>query len=691
MTESQVIQVLDNGSSRLGVLGPITISVDGAPVSVAAKLDRSVLVHLILAEGRALSVDLLIEAVWGQRPPKQARNALQVKISRLRNLLGDDGSGLVYTQGAYRLTIGDTQVDARIFTTCVKEAIELMLADEHDAAKVRLVRAMDLWRGEPLSDLDDHPRLVAARLRLTEEWITAQELLAEISLHSSTVLTDAMARLRKVLERDPLRSRARLLLMQALERSGRRAEALAVYDAGRRLLAEQTGLSPDAELQDAFECLLAAERLSSSRSADYQVVQSAPSGSIETARWLASEGEGSAALRLALRGSWWWWFGGSRSSGRDLLEELIGHEATTEAEPQDVLQATAWLAVFEAVEADAERALQSGERALEAASRYGWTRHEALASVLLAERLYQRGVRGRAGLLMGASRAVFAHDQDEWGLAFTDVVGAKATLLAGDVVAAERRAGVLLRAFEEIGEPAGQIMALDLAGYCAEIHGDLHASIRIHRRALELTRRAQAPEWEASQLTRLGSVLALDGRPEAVPTLENAIALAGSIKSGASLALAENGLGLAASLAGDEGNAAEAHGRALAWYQQQQSPAGISYSAGRLSQGLAELDPGLARQLAGESASLAMDTGDPRAVAHGLEAVALTEPDPVASARALGAARALRRLTSAPLPAALNSALLDREQVLHRRLGDQLIDELRRGARDTTHRRLVKQ
>ena len=81
---------------RLNVLGPITIRVAGVPLPVPARLDRSVLVHLLLAEGRALSVELLIEAVWGQRPPIQARNALQVKISRLRALLGDDGAGLAY-------------------------------------------------------------------------------------------------------------------------------------------------------------------------------------------------------------------------------------------------------------------------------------------------------------------------------------------------------------------------------------------------------------------------------------------------------------------------------------------------------------------------------------------------------------------------------------------------------------------
>jgi tetratricopeptide (TPR) repeat protein len=316
----------------------------------------------------------------------------------------------------------------------------------------------------------------------------------------------------------------------------------------------------------------------------------------------------------------------------------------------------------------------------------GWSGQEALAAVLLAERLHQRGARRRGHDLLHAGRRQFVHDGDEWGTALADVVDAKATLLAGDAAGAAERAAVLLRTFEELGDPAGQVMAHDLAGYCAEVQGDLVTSVRTHRRALDLARRSQAPEWEAAQLTRLGSVLALLGSPEAVTVLEDAVALAADLRSGANTALAENGLGLAATLAGDGGRAAEAHARALRWYERQESPAGISYSAGRLAEVVAAADSAAADVLARRAAALAEHTGDPRALAHGLEAVAFVASDPVEGARALGAARALRKATAAPLPPPLHATLLRTERALHRRLGDRLVDEMRRGAHDARRR-----
>jgi hypothetical protein len=488
-----------------------------------------------------------------------------------------------------------------------------------------------------------------------------------------------LSRLRKTLDSDPLRSKARLLLMRALEGLGRRAEALAVYDAGRRLLADQAGLAPPAELQEAFEALLAAERAAARRIPAYEVTHAAPAGAIDTARWLAAEGETSAAFQLAIRGAWWWWFGGQRSAGRELLEELLGTEPTTELDPCHTLRASAWLAVFEAVEADAEAALQRGEAALQQAANSGWSKHESLAALLLAERLYQRGAHDRADLLVKASKTQFGADANDWGLALASIVETKALLLRGQVRSAATRARTLVREFEELGDRAGQIMALDTVGYCAEVQGDLAAAVRLHRRALDLARRVQAPEWETSQLTRLGSVQALAGDGESLRTLETAVDLATGIRSNASLALARNGLGLAVGLGGDAARSAGIHGEALSWYERQKSPAGVSYTAGRVATECSDPQEGMA--LASKAVVLAVGTRDPRAIAHGLEAVALTAEDPALSARALGGARALRRHTSAPLPEVLRAPLLARERELMALLGDRLISELRVGAK----------
>lgn len=661
----------------VGLLGPSVLFRD-EPVEVPARLDRAVLAHLVLAEGRAIPVDMLIEAVWGQHPPRQARNALQVKISRLRSQLGEHSRTLVHTQGTYRLQLAPEQVDSGLFSLSVRNAAALLRAGDHEAARSAVEQALGLWRGAPLSELDEHPRVVAARARLTEEWLTAQELLAEVDLATSGASSEVLSRLRTALDRDPLRPRARLLLMQALDRVGRRAEALAVYDAGRRILADQTGLAPPAELQEAFESLLAAERAAASRLQSHEVTHAAPAGAIDTARWLAGEGETTAAIQLAIRGAWWWWFGGQRSAGRDLLEELIGTHSSTELDARHALRASAWLAVFEAVEADAEAALRRGEAALRSAAELGWSKHESLAALLLAERLYQRGAHDRAHLLVRASKTQFAAEGNNWGRALATVVETKAELLGGHVVSAAAKARTLVREFEELGDPAGQIMALDTAGYCAEVRGDLRSAVRMHRRALDLARRAQAPEWETSQLTRLGSVLALAGSKESLATLASAVTLASSIRSSASLALARNGLGLAVGLGGDADRSAEIHRDAMTWYETQKSPAGVSYTAGRVA--CETSDPHEAMELADRSVTLAVETRDPRAIAHGLEAVSLTADDPVRSARALGEARALRRQTGAPLPEVLRVRLGERQRELSDLLGDELTPALRAGA-----------
>ena len=663
----------------VGLLGPIVVFHDGRSVGVPAKLDRIVLTHLALAEGRAIPVAMLTEAVWGDHPPHQARNALQVKISRLRSQLGQHGSALVHTQGTYRLELEREQVDSGAFSALVSDASALIEAKDFTAARHALGEAMQMWRGAPLSELDEHPRVVAARAQLSESWLSAQELIAEAELELGTSKSEVLARLRKALDKDPLRPRARLLLMRALEESGRRAEALAVYDAGRRVLADQSGLAPAPELQAAFESLLDAERSASRRLTTYEVTQAAPPGAIDTARWLAGEGESGAAIQLAIRGSWWWWFGGDRSTGRDLLEELVGADSSADIDAQLTLRASAWLSVFEAVEADAEQALQRGERSLQQAAAFGWSRHEALAALLLAERLYQRGQLERGDSLVLASIAQFRAEENDWGLALASVVEAKALLQRGHVRAAASRASTMVREFEELGDRAGQIMALDIAGYCAEVQGDLSAAARLHGRALDLARRVQAPEWETAQLTRLGSVLALTGSAEALSTLESAVDLALHIKSKASLALARNGLGLAVGLAGDSQRSAAVHREVMDWYEAQGSPAGVSYTSARLAIESDDVDEAL--HLADRSLSLAINTGDPRAIAHSYEAIVLVSDEPSRAAQALGGARSLRMRTHAPLPAILRVPLAMKEHQLLARMGDGLVSELRAGAR----------
>jgi len=665
----------------LRLLGTITIHRRAEAAIAPARLDRVVLAHLALAEGRWVPAGDLIDAVWGVEAPAGARNALQVKISRLRRHLGPHGEALRHEQGSYRLDLPRDEVDLLLFADLVRTAGEALAEGRPAVVAAAARRALALWQGPPLAGLDEHPRLVAARARLTEQHGVLIELAAEAALASESAVGAPVDMLRALLAEDPLRPRARLLLMRALDRAGRRAEALAVYDVGRRVLAEQSGLAPPMELQEEFERLLAAERGAARRERGHLRVHTAPAGAMETARWLAREGSREAAVELALRGSWWWWLGGRRSEGRDLLEELLGMTADGTDRP-GTLGATAWLAVFDSVTAGAERAIATGEAALLDAAELDWGRHESLAAVLLAERLFQRGEPRRGTLLLDAGRSSFGRAQDAWGLALATLTEAKADLQRGAVTRAAAKGGAARHAFEELDDAAGQMMAMDLLGYCAEIVGDLPSSGRIHQRALALARDVDAPEWQATQLTRLGSVQALLGADQSLTTLQAAATLAHSIGSPAGVALAENALGLARGLVGEHDRAAEIHADTLDWYEKQGSPAGVSYTAGRLAFELAAARSPQAVEFATRSVDFARATGDPRAIAHGLEALALAHTEAPARARALGGARALRRQTGSPLPGVLADPLGTAQRELADQLGDALLPRMHEGARE---------
>lgn len=249
----------------VALLGPLEVRTPDGPRPVPARLDRLVLARLVLAEERTVSVDTLVDAIWGEDPPANARNALQVKVSRLRRLLGDHGGSLSFAQGAYRLALAPDQTDLGRFTALVAEAEAALDDGAHTLACDAARASLALWRGEPLTDLDEDLVVAAARRRLHELWLTAREVHAETQLRDSATRSAAIGELRDLLGVHPLRPRARLALMRALELAGRRADALAVYDAGRRVLAQETGLEPPAELQQAFAELLAAERRAARR------------------------------------------------------------------------------------------------------------------------------------------------------------------------------------------------------------------------------------------------------------------------------------------------------------------------------------------------------------------------------------------------------------------------------------------
>ncbi|MGR6913845.1 BTAD domain-containing putative transcriptional regulator [[Actinomadura] parvosata] len=230
---------------QFGVLGPLAVwDADGDPVAVGGPRPRALLAMLLLDAGRLVSVERLIDGQYGDRPPAGAANAVQAQVSRLRRHLP---AGLIEFHGTgYRLATEPGTVDAHRFERLTREGRRLLAAGLPAQAAALLREALALWRGPALADVAGAPFAQPQAVRLEELRLTATEDLYEAELS----LPDARpaAGLRELVAAHPLRERGRELLMRALHAAGRQAEALAAYEEGRRLLADELGADPSPSL-----------------------------------------------------------------------------------------------------------------------------------------------------------------------------------------------------------------------------------------------------------------------------------------------------------------------------------------------------------------------------------------------------------------------------------------------------------
>ncbi|MFJ8082460.1 BTAD domain-containing putative transcriptional regulator [Streptomyces sp. NPDC096205] len=230
---------------RFELLGPLRALRDGVEIPLGPPMQRAVLAVLLLQEGRPISYDGLVEAVWGGAPPVHVRNLVQKYVSGLRRALGE-GPELVWTGTGYRLT-GTDVADLRERRLLVDAALAARDAGD-TAGAVELARqAEELWRGEFAEGLRA-PWLAAERLRWTEKRLTVLEerLSGEIELGRAFGYVHELMRL---VSAHPLRERLVELLMLALCRTGRPTDALTAYEAARRRLADALGADPGPALR----------------------------------------------------------------------------------------------------------------------------------------------------------------------------------------------------------------------------------------------------------------------------------------------------------------------------------------------------------------------------------------------------------------------------------------------------------
>jgi predicted ATPase/DNA-binding SARP family transcriptional activator len=244
---------------RVGLLGELEVrDDDGREVVVAGAKQRALLAVLALQAGRVVPTEQLIDALWGEDPPAGVRNGLQGLASKLRRTLGS-GDLVAMRGGGYVLEVPTDAVDAHRYEQLVRSGRAAAADGDLDAAVARLAEADALWRGDPLADFPYEDFAVGVATRLAELRLAATEERLDLELQLGRHVA-AIAALEELVAVHPLRERSRGLLMLALYRAGRQADALRAFQEGRRVLAEELGLEPGHELRQLEAAILAQDR-----------------------------------------------------------------------------------------------------------------------------------------------------------------------------------------------------------------------------------------------------------------------------------------------------------------------------------------------------------------------------------------------------------------------------------------------
>jgi DNA-binding SARP family transcriptional activator len=225
------------------ILGPLEVLGDnGEPVALGGQRQRAVLALLLLRANHVVSTDFLVDALWGEHPPRTATTSLHNAISALRRALG--ASVLVTQPPGYRLAIEPDAIDLARFERLTAGAREL----EGEARAERLREALALWRGEPLPEFRFEPFAEREIDRLEELYLGTIEDRVDADLACERY-ADVVGELQGLVAEHPLRERLWGQLMRALYYGGRRADAGRVYQEARAALLEQ-GFEPSPELRE---------------------------------------------------------------------------------------------------------------------------------------------------------------------------------------------------------------------------------------------------------------------------------------------------------------------------------------------------------------------------------------------------------------------------------------------------------
>ncbi|MFF5289960.1 AfsR/SARP family transcriptional regulator [Paractinoplanes globisporus] len=243
-------------SLRFELLGPLRAWRGDTEVALGGVKQQTVLAVLLLEAGRPVPVDRIVATVWGAEPPASVTHLVQTYVSRLRQVL-DLRTELVSTDAGYLLRFDPARLDVTAFDRQLAAAQQSHERGDRAAAASEVAGALALWQGEPLGGLAGEA-IDAARQRLTERRLTALELRVTVDLDAGRP-AEAIAELSRLVKEFPLQERLWALLMLALYRADRQAEALHAYATARALLVEELGVEPGAGLARMHQRILTAD------------------------------------------------------------------------------------------------------------------------------------------------------------------------------------------------------------------------------------------------------------------------------------------------------------------------------------------------------------------------------------------------------------------------------------------------
>lgn len=262
-----------NFEADFRILGPLEVDVARRKIMVLTGKQRALLASLLLRANEIVPVDELVERLWGADPPGRPRATVQTYVQRLRQTL-DDPERVLTAPTGYQVVVGPGELDLARFRELVARATsteDLFRRAEH------LHEALAQWRGRPLVDVPSEslrsqevPLLEEERLDVLEQCFNVE---LRLGRHAELV-----RQLQMVTEEHPLRERFSGQLMVALYRSGRQAEAFAVFQKVKQALAEQLGVDPGVELRGLYQAILTGDpAVSPPRPPGPQAIETVPS------------------------------------------------------------------------------------------------------------------------------------------------------------------------------------------------------------------------------------------------------------------------------------------------------------------------------------------------------------------------------------------------------------------------------